>query len=73
MRYFELKYIITENGIIINQGNALYYTSAEQNTDEMKKVVREIVKDPRAIVSIPLVTEIHRDIFVQKGGNPDAL
>ncbi len=70
MRYFEFKYIETKEGKTINQGDALYYTSAEQNINEMKKLVRDILKNPSAVVSILLITEIDRGAFIQKGGNP---
>lgn len=72
MKYFEFKYIQTKDGAIVNQGEALYYTSAEQNLDEIKNLSRGILKAPAAVISIPLVTEIDRDTFVAKGGNPDA-
>ena len=71
MKYFEFKYIVTNDGEIIKQGDALYYTGAEQNISEMKDVVKHIIKDPAAVISIPLVTEIDRQIFIQKGGNPN--
>jgi hypothetical protein len=70
MKYFEFKYIQTKNGEIVNQGDAVYYTSAEQNADEMKNYVKDILKDPAAIISIPLITEIDRDTFIMNGGNP---
>lgn len=72
MKYFEFKYIQTKDGEIVNQGDALYYTSAEQNLDEMKNLSKGILKDPTAVISIPLITEIDRDTFMAKGGNPDA-
>jgi hypothetical protein len=72
MKYFEFKYIQTKGGEIINQGDALYYTSAEQNLNEMKNLAKGILNDPAAIVSIPLITEIDRDTFIMKGGNPIA-
>ncbi len=72
MKYFEFKYIQTKDGAIVNQGDALYYTSAEQNLDEMKNVSKDILKDPAAVISIPLVTEIDRETFMAKGGNPNA-
>jgi hypothetical protein len=71
MKYFEFKYIETKNEKIVNQGDALYYTSAEQNIDEMKKVVKGILKNSSAVISIPLITEIDLGIFIQKGGNPN--
>lgn len=70
MKYFEFKYIQTKNGEIVNQADAVYYTSAEQNADEMKNYVKDILKDPAAIISIPLITEIDRDTFIMNGGNP---
>jgi len=30
------------------------------------------LKNPSAVVSIPLITEIDRDTFMMKGGNPNA-
>lgn len=72
MKYFEFKYIETKDGQIINQGDGLYYTSAEQDINEMKDISRTILKNPSAIVSIPLITEIDRDTFMMKGGNPNA-
>ncbi len=69
MKYFEFKYIETKNEKIIHQGDALYYTSAEQNLDEMKKIVKSISNNPSAVISIPLITEIDHDTFIQKGGN----
>ncbi len=71
MKYFEFKYIETKDGQIINQGDGLYYTSAEQDINEMKDISRTILKNPSAIVSIPLITEIDRDTFMMKGGNPN--
>ncbi len=70
MKYFEFKYIQIENGQIVNQGDALYFTSAEQNLDEMKNLSKEILKNTEATISIPLATEIDRDTFIKKGGNP---
>ena len=72
MKYFKFNYIQTKNGEVINQGDALYYTSAEQNVDEMKNCAKVILKDPGAIISIPLITEIDYDTFIIKGGNPEA-
>ncbi len=72
MKYFEFKYIETKDGQIVNQGDALYYTSAEQDLNEMKDLSRTILKNPSAVVSIPLITEIDRDTFMMKGGNPNA-
>ena len=72
MKYFEFKYIETKNGEAVNQGNALYYTSAEQDVSEMKGLSRKILNDASAVVTIPLITEIDRDTFIMKGGNPDA-
>ncbi len=72
MKYFEFKYIETKEGQIVNQGDALYYTSAEQNLDEMKNLSKEILKNPEAVISIPLITEIDRDTFIAKGGNTNA-
>ena len=71
MQYFEFKYIETINGQVANQGDAIYYTSAEQNTEEMKTLAKEILKNPAAVISIILVTEIDRETFVSKGGNPN--
>ncbi len=71
MKYFEFKYIQTKGGEIVNQGEALYYTSAEQNLDEMIKLSQDILKDSAATISIPLVTELDRDTFMMKGGNPN--
>lgn len=72
MKYFEFKYIETKDGEVVNQGDALYYTSAEQELNEMKDVSRKILKEPSAVVTIPLITEIDRDTFMMKGGNPNA-
>ena len=72
MKYFEFKYIQTKDGEIVNQGDALYYTSAEQNLEEMKKNSKEILKNPAAVISIPVITAIDRDTFMMKGGNPNA-
>lgn len=72
MKYFEFNYIQTKDGAIVNQGDALYYTSAEQNLDEMKQLARDILKDATAVISIPLITEIDRNTFIAKGGNPNA-
>lgn len=72
MKYFEFKYIETKDGEIVNQGDALYYTSAEQNSNEMKNLARHILKNPAAVISLPLITEIDRDTFLVKGGNPNA-
>lgn len=73
MKYFEINYIKTENGEIVKQGNILYYTSADENVDEMKKTVRKILKEPEAIISIPLFTEISRNEYLEKGGNPETV
>ena len=73
MKYFEFNYIETREGEIINQGDGLYYTSAERNLTEVKDVAKSILKNPKAIVSIPLITEIDRVIFLAKGGNPKVL
>ena len=72
MKYFEFKYIQTKDGAIVNQGDALYYTSTEQNLDEMKKISRDILEDPTAVISIPLITLIDCNTFIAKGGNPHA-
>ena len=71
MKYFEFKYIETKNGEIVNQGDALYYTFDEQDLNEMKNLSKQILKNPEAVISIPLITEIGREIFIQKGGNPN--
>jgi len=73
MRYFEFNYIETKEGQIINQGEGLYYTGAEQNLTEVKDVAKFILKNSNAIVSIPMITEIDRVTFLAKGGNPNAL
>lgn len=70
MKYFEFKYIESIGKEMINQGDALYYTSAEQNIEEMKKIAQDILQKPSAVVNIILITEIDRGIFIQKGGNP---
>lgn len=72
MKYFKFKYVQTKNGEVVNQGDALYYTSAKQNVDEMKNCAKVILKDPAAIISIPLISEIDYDTFIIKGGNPEA-
>jgi len=72
MKYFEFKYIETKDGEIVNQGDALYYTSAEQDLNEVKNLSREILKNPAAVISIPLITEIDRETFMMKGRNPNA-
>lgn len=72
MKYFEFKYIETKDGKIVNQGDALYYTSAEQDLNEVKNISREILKNPAAVISIPLITEIDRETFMTKGGSPNA-
>lgn len=72
MKYFEFKYIETKDGEIVNQGDSIYYTSAEQDLNEVKNLSREILKNPAAVISIPLITEIDRETFMMKGGNPDA-
>ena len=71
-KYFEFKYIQTKDGEIVNQGDGLYYTYAEQNLNEMKQLSRDILKDQTAVISIPLFTEIDRDTFMAKGGNLNA-
>lgn len=71
MKYFEVNYIKTENGEIVKQGNILYYTSADENVDEMKKMVRNILKEPEAIISIPIFTEIGLNTYLEKGGNQE--
>ena len=70
MKYFEFTYVETKNKEIINQGTAVYYSSAGQNSDEMKNFAKKILKNPAAIVSLPLITEIDYDTFIRKGGNP---
>jgi hypothetical protein len=72
MKYFEFKYIETKDGQVVNQGEALYYTSDEQNEDEMKDLSRTILKNPSAVVNILLITKIDRATFMMKGGNPNA-
>lgn len=44
MKYFEFEFIEIVNEKVANQGEALYYTSGEQNSDEMKNLAREIIK-----------------------------
>jgi hypothetical protein len=73
MRYFEFKYIETKEGEIVNQGEALYFTSAVQDLNEMKELSRTILKNPTAIISVPLITELDRDTFIMKGGSPNAV
>lgn len=70
MKYFEFKYIEINDTEVLNQGEGVYYTSAEKNLDEIKSLVRDILKNPEAVVHIPSVTEINYKTFVQKGGNP---
>lgn len=71
MKYFEFKYVETKDGEVINQGDALFYTSAEQDLNEMKDLSRTILKNQAAVVSLPLITEIDCDTFIIKGGNPN--
>jgi hypothetical protein len=73
MRYFEFKYIETKEGEIVNQGEALYFTSAVQDLNEMKELSRTILKNPTAIISVPLITELDRVTFIMKGGSPNAV
>ena len=72
MKYFQFTYIQTKDCEIVNQGEALYYTSANQDIREMKNLSREILNNPTAVISIPLITEIDRDTFMAKDGNPKA-
>ena len=72
MKYFEFKYVETKDGEVVNQGDAIYYTSSEQNLNEMENLSRTILKKPSAVISISVITEIDRDTFIMKGGNPDA-
>jgi hypothetical protein len=72
MKYFEFKYIETKDGEMINQGDALYYTTAKQNIDEMKNLAKHILKNQAAVISLPLITEIDYNTFTMKGGNPNA-
>ena len=72
MKYFEFKYIETKDGQIVSQGNALYYTSAEKDLNKMKSLAKEILNNPEASINIPLITEIDKDTFIRKGGNPNA-
>lgn len=69
MKYFEFKYTETKDGEVVNQGDALYFTSAEQDLNEMKNLSKQILKNPAAVISIPLITEIDRETFMMKGGN----
>lgn len=71
MNYYEFKYIETKEAEIINQGDALYYTSAEKDLEEMKNHVRSILQNPLALISIPYIKQIDRDTFIYKGGNPN--
>lgn len=71
MKYFEVNFIKTENGEIVKEGIILYYTSADENIDEMKEKVRKIIKEPEAIISISLFSEIDRNEYLKRGGNPD--
>lgn len=71
MKYFEFKFMETVNGQVANQGDALYYTSDKLNTEEMKRFARKILKKPAAVISIVLTTEIDRETFISKGGNPN--
>jgi hypothetical protein len=72
MKYFEFKYTETKDGQIINQGDALYYTSAEQNSNEMKNIARHILNNPAALISLHSIAEIDRKTFIMRGGNPNA-
>ncbi len=71
MKYFEFKFIETKDGQIINQGDGLYYSSSEQDLNQMKEISRTILKNTSAVISITLITEIDRDSFIKKGGNPN--
>ena len=48
MKYFEFKYIQTKDGEIVNQGDALYYTSAS-----IRKIKNLIKKHPN-VFFIPI-------------------
>lgn len=64
MKYFEFEFIEIVNEKVANKGEALYYTSGEQNSDEMKNLAREIIKKPAAVISIISATEIDRGTFI---------
>jgi hypothetical protein len=68
-KYFEFNYIETKDGEIVNQGTTIYFTSAEQDLNEIKERARIKLRNPKAIISIPLITEIDREAFIIKGGS----
>ncbi len=69
MRYFEFSYTEIKDGEIVSKGDALYYTTATQNLDEMKGHIRQSIKAPLATINIIHITEIDYDNFLQKWGN----
>lgn len=70
MQYFEFEYIEFIDGKIVNQADALYYTSAGQDLNEMISISRNILKKSFADITINFVREINREFFIMKGGDP---
>ena len=68
--FAKFTWIQTENEQIIRQGEMVYYTSAEQNIDEMKKQVRNHLHDGSAVISLPLISPITQEQFERFTGKP---
>lgn len=70
MRYFEFIYIETKDGKIAKEGTGLYFTSAEENLDEIKSIVKRNLKNEDAVISILHNTEINYHTYIEKAGDP---
>jgi hypothetical protein len=69
MQYFEFEYIVFVDGEIVNQADALYYTSAGLDLNEMIFISRNSLEKSFADITINFVKEINRDFFIMKGGD----
>jgi hypothetical protein len=69
MKYFVFNYAVYNEDKILNEGECLYYTSAETNLDEMKDLVKENIIESYTNTIIKSIVEIDRESFIKKGGN----
>jgi hypothetical protein len=71
--FYNVAYIIYENGKVKDQGSCLLRTSKVPTLDAAKAHIRtHFLKDPTAVITISHVASISHEVYLKLGGNPNA-
>ncbi len=71
--FYNVGYVVYENGKVKNQGSCLLRTSKVPTLDAARGHIRtHFLKDATAVITISHVASISIEVYIKLGGNPNA-